>query len=75
MMLVISTNNNKIINGYAEIGGIEDGVNIAVDKIEEDLCAGYYKLVDGQIMLDEELKAKFVGARLDTPTAQWDKNV
>lgn len=58
MEVCISTNQDNIIIGYATIGSIESGQIIEVDGIPDDLCKGYYKLIDGEIVLDEELKSQ-----------------
>lgn len=60
MQVCISVNKDDIITGYAIIGSIEGGEMITVDEIPEDLCRGYYKLVDGVIVLDEDLKAQLL---------------
>lgn len=60
MQICISADGNNVITGYAIIGSIEGGEMITVDEIPEDLCRGYYKLVDGVIVLDEDLKAQLL---------------
>lgn len=60
MKICISINDSKIITGYAVIGSIEGGEMVTVDEIPDDLCRGYYKLIDGEIVLDDELKSQIV---------------
>ena len=66
--MVVVIDENNIIRGYATVGGIVGGIEIEAEEAPEDLCAGYYKLINGEIVLDEELKAQ-------TETTHLDKNV
>ena len=60
MKVCISVNNDDIITGYATVGSIEGGEMVEMDEIPDDLCHGYYKLADGDIVLDEDLKAQLL---------------
>ena len=60
MNVCINTNDDKIITGYAVVGSIEGGEMINADEIPDDICKGYYKLINSKISLDEELKSKIV---------------
>ena len=65
MNVCISTNSDGIIIGYATVGTIEGGEMITVNEVPEDLCHGYYKLINGEIVLDEELRDQIANAQQD----------
>lgn len=56
MTIKITINQDNIITGYASVGDLNNSIEVTVDKIPSDLCDGYYRYVDGQIVLDEQLK-------------------
>lgn len=66
MQMCLKIDENNIIKSYSVIGKIEGGIDIEtetnynIENIPLDLCAGYYKLIDGNIVLDEELKALLI---------------
>lgn len=63
MTINILKDDNNVIIGFATLGSIVGGVDIKTNykNAEEvpSLSIGYYKLIDGQIVVDEELKAQF----------------
>lgn len=63
MIINIKINSDNVITAYAVIGKVEGGIDVDTEIYEsiEDvppLSAGYYKLINGQIKVDEELKAQ-----------------
>lgn len=64
MNVCISIDDKGIIVGYATVGEIENGVFIHTEEIPLDLCAGYYKFIDGKVILDEDLKIEMVSEEI-----------
>lgn len=61
MKINLKTNEKNIITSYAIIGKIDGGIDVETNYEIEDvppLSIGYYKLKDGKIEIDEELKAQ-----------------
>lgn len=62
MEISVFVGEDNIIKGYATTGGIEGGISIRADYLSLEevslLSIGYYKLIDGQIVVDEELQAQ-----------------
>jgi hypothetical protein len=60
MIINVKCDENNIITSYAVIGKVEGGVDIETDYTNIDdmppLSIGYYKVANGQIVIDEQLK-------------------
>ena len=62
MIINIKTNKDNVIISYAVVGKVKGGVDVDTGYTNIDdvppLSAGYYKLIDGTIAIDENLKAQ-----------------
>jgi hypothetical protein len=67
MQITITTNDDGVITGWAEVGGLEGGVQIDVADAPNDLANGYYRLTSGQIQRDDELYRVYRSKQVPCP--------
>ncbi|EJS63487.1 hypothetical protein [Bacillus cereus] len=59
-MFIHVVTKESIIVAYST-NWLDDSFEVSLDVVPDDLVAGYYKLVDGQVIIDEELKESIIG--------------
>lgn len=52
----IQINEQNVVIGYAEVGDLENSVEVEIEEIPDDLTAGYWVYTDGELNIDEALR-------------------